>query len=92
MGRHEPNDDEIRSKIKRVKSLEMKRERRRLEGERMHKHLFGSNNITQEEFSSYQIIPARLNLSEIPSSSERGADGLDEFLALPEIQSMRILL
>ena len=65
----------------------MKRERRRVEGERMHKQLFGSNNITQEEFNSYKMLPLRVNNSVIQGSSERGVDGLDEFLALPHARS-----
>lgn len=65
----------------------MKRERRRIEGEKMHNQLFGSNKITQEGFNSYQMLSMRINNSEIQGSSEREVDGLNEFLALPKIWS-----
>ena len=53
----------------------------------MRNNLFGKNNITQEEFSSYQILPFKLNNSEFQSSYESAVDGLDEFLALPRARS-----
>ena len=57
----------------------------------MRSHLFGSNNISEEEFNSYKILPLRGNSSEIQGSSEKGVDGLDEFLALPKARSIKLL-